>query len=96
MIFTLENSFTEDGNLVYMMVNQLGDTLFTANVEEANNCANNGWATCGPVGYHGYGKKVYRLYNPFSKTHLFTSDGNEYNTLVSEGWNGEGVAFESA
>lgn len=36
---------------------------------------------------------IYRVYNKYDKTYLFTADNGEYNNLVSAGWNGEGVAF---
>jgi hypothetical protein len=39
---------------------------------------------------------VYRLYNPFSGDHLYTSDKNEYTELQKIGWKGEDVAFYSA
>jgi hypothetical protein len=36
---------------------------------------------------------MYRLYNPFSQDHLFTTDANENAVLGTIGWAQEGVAF---
>ena len=36
---------------------------------------------------------VWRVYNPYSGEHHFTVDQNEYSTLVSLGWTGEGVCW---
>jgi len=36
---------------------------------------------------------VYRAYNPYDKMYLFTADTNEYNGIVSRGWDGQGIAF---
>ncbi len=33
---------------------------------------------------------MYRLYNPYTHEHLFTTDKAEYDTLVVAGWTGEG------
>lgn len=38
---------------------------------------------------------MYRLYNPYSGEHLFTSDRNEYQVLPGYGWVQEGVAWQS-
>lgn len=38
---------------------------------------------------------VYRLYNPNTQEHLLTMDKNEYDTLVSYGWNPEGISLYS-
>ena len=35
---------------------------------------------------------LYRLYNPWTHEHLFTTDKAEYDTLVAAGWTGEGSA----
>ena len=32
---------------------------------------------------------MYRLYNPYTHEHLFTTDKNEYDNLVAAGWTGE-------
>lgn len=39
--------------------------------------------------------KVYRLYNPYTGEHLYTTDSNEYSTLAKLGWNQEGIAWYS-
>ena len=38
---------------------------------------------------------IYRLYNPWSGEHFYTSSSSESNHLVSLGWNYEGVAWKS-
>lgn len=38
-------------------------------------------------------QEVYRLYNPWTNEHLYTTDKSEYNNLVKKGWNGEGTAW---
>lgn len=37
----------------------------------------------------------YRLYNPYSGEHLYTSDTNEVNVLASRGWNREGEGWRA-
>ncbi len=39
---------------------------------------------------------IYRLYNPLTGEHFFTSNANEIDGLVKLGWNDEGVAFKVA
>ena len=39
---------------------------------------------------------VYRLYNPYSSDHLYTTDLVEYMARRADGWNGEDVKFMSA
>ena len=48
---------------------------------------------CVPV--HAAGSEVimYRMYNPNSGEHFFTSDVNERNSLYLVGWNAEGVGW---
>lgn len=41
------------------------------------------------------GATVYRLYNPWTGEHLYTTSSAEYNKLKTTGWNGEGIAFYS-
>lgn len=36
---------------------------------------------------------VYRLYNQYNGQHLFVSSESEYNSLVSQGWTGDGIVF---
>lgn len=36
---------------------------------------------------------MYRLYNKFTGDHLFTTDENEYDSLVKGGWKGEGQVW---
>lgn len=37
--------------------------------------------------------EMYRLYNPYSGEHFYTSDTNEKNYLASIGWNYEGIGW---
>ena len=39
---------------------------------------------------------MYRLYNPYTHEHLFTTDKNEYDMLVAAGWTAEGSAGKVA
>lgn len=51
------------------------------------------------VEHHGDNAKympVYRLYNPYTSDHLYTTDLVEYTNLMAAGWNGEDVKFMSA
>lgn len=36
---------------------------------------------------------VYRLYNPNSSQHMYTTNKGEYDSVVAAGWRGEGVQF---
>jgi|GEM_PF-2719943 len=36
---------------------------------------------------------VYRLYNKYNGQHLYETSESEYNSLVSQGWTGEGIVF---
>lgn len=49
--------------------------------------------------YFGVGleyKRVYRLYNPSTSEHLYTTDKNEYETLYRKhGWGQEGIAWKA-
>ena len=94
VIFELGTSDT--GGPVYMMVNQNDDTLFTLDLDEARQCAANGWATCGAIGFSGGDDPVYRLYNQYTGEHLFTDRADEYDSLKANGWTGEAIAFYSA
>lgn len=40
-------------------------------------------------------KPVYRAYNPYDKTYLYTADESEYSSIVSSGWTGNGVVFHA-
>ena len=39
---------------------------------------------------------VYRLYNQYDGSHMFTDDYDEANALVKAGWTDEGIAFKTA
>lgn len=49
--------------------------------------------------YFGVGlnyKRIYRLYNPSTSEHLYTTDKNEYETLYKKhGWGQEGIAWKA-
>lgn len=36
---------------------------------------------------------IYRLYNKYNDQHLYETSESEYNSLVSQGWTGEGIKF---
>lgn len=36
---------------------------------------------------------IYRLYNKYNGQHLYETSESEYNSLVSQGWTGEGIKF---
>ena len=38
-------------------------------------------------------RPVYRLYHKGNKRHLFTSDSNERNVPLKNGWTNEGIGF---
>lgn len=42
------------------------------------------------------GTPIYRLYNPYSGMHHYTTDLGEYQSLQDIGWKGEGVSFSAA
>jgi hypothetical protein len=37
---------------------------------------------------------VYRLYNPYSGEHVYTTDAREYAQVGAAGWHQEGVAWD--
>ena len=41
------------------------------------------------------GKAVYRLYNPYTGEHHYTTDENELAACVKAGWVNEGIQFYS-
>lgn len=96
VLFTLNEACETNSSIIYMMINESGDTLLTQNIDEARICSENGWATCGAIGYSGDHHPIYRLYNPFTGAHLYTASKDEYDMLVGNGWSGEDVIFYSA
>lgn len=46
-----------------------------------------------PILHQDLSKKVYRLFNPSINAHLYTGSISERDSLMSDGWNNEGVAF---
>ena len=58
-----------------------------------------GTATGSPFAIHyslaaGAPETVYRLYNPLTQEHLFTTDANEYAVLATRQWSQEGAAYQ--
>jgi len=76
--------------------------LYTSDLNEYTTLATRGgWIQEG-MAYYDYSgqatiggvsdEPLYRLYNPFVRQHLWTTQLNEYNTLATEGWTQEGIA----
>ena len=99
----------EDLVTVVRMYNKwTGEHLFTTNALEVADLEARGWqnegtywkAPAAPTDKeHKDNAKympVYRLYNPNSSDHLYTTDLVEYTNLMAAGWNGEDVKFMSA
>lgn len=81
-----------------------GEHLFTTNALEVADLEARGWQNEGTYwkapaadkeANKGY-MPVYRLYNPYTSDHLYTTDLVEYTNLMAAGWNGEDVKFMSA
>lgn len=77
-----------------------GETDIDWLVNKANEYLNNGGTTGGSsdmfyVSEPKAGLEVHRLYNPNSGEHFYTPNIDERNTLVSIGWNSEGVAWKT-
>ncbi|MBP7319531.1 MAG: N-acetylmuramoyl-L-alanine amidase [Lachnospiraceae bacterium] len=91
----LNIGISEEKNGVYRLYNpNTGEHFFTADLTEANNCANAGWSYEGVAWHIGGDVPVYRIYNPNDGTHMFTASEAEKNNLVSLGWTDEGIAFK--
>lgn len=81
-----------------------GEHLFTTNPLEVADLEARGWANEGtywkaPAADKDVNKgymPVYRLYNPNSSDHLYTTDLVEYTNLMAAGWRGEEIKFYSA
>ena len=97
----------EDLATVVRMYNKwTGEHLFTTNALEVADLEARGWANEGtywkaPAADKQANKDkgympVYRLYNPYTSDHLYTTDLVEYTSLMAAGWNGEDVKFMSA
>ncbi|KAI0337699.1 hypothetical protein BDW22DRAFT_1304986, partial [Trametopsis cervina] len=70
--------------------------LYTISAEEKNQYSTGG-AVPGIVGYvyatHQTGTfPLYRIFNPRTSAHLFTTNVDEKNSLLRVGWNDEGIA----
>lgn len=84
-----------------------GEHLFTTNALEVADLEARGWANEGTywkapavpkkdTDPNAKYMRVYRLYNPYTSDHLYTTDLVEYTNLMAAGWNGEDVKFMSA
>lgn len=81
-----------------------GEHLFTTNALEVADLEARGWQNEGtywkaPAADKDANKDympVYRLYNPYTSDHLYTTDLVEYTNLMAAGWNGEEIKFYSA
>lgn len=78
-----------------------GDHHYTTDKTEVENCIKNGWSldegaglTVSSTQKAGY-LPVYRLYNPYEKDHYhhFTTDKNEADARIADGWRYEGIAW---
>lgn len=78
-----------------------GDHHYTTDKAEVEKCIKNGWSldegatlTVSSTQKAGY-LPVYRLYNPYEQDHYhhFTTDRNEANARIADGWRDEGVAW---
>lgn len=95
----------EDLATVVRMYNKwTGEHLFTTNALEVADLEARGWANEGtywkaPAADKEANKDympVYRLYNPYTSDHLYTTDLVEYTNLMAAGWRGEEIKFYSA
>jgi alpha-tubulin suppressor-like RCC1 family protein len=99
---TVNSNPTAIGVLRYRLYSDATkEHLFTTDQNEYNVLGANGWVQEGTAGsvlnnpgaFNGVtATPYYRLYNSSSTWHHWTSDANEYYTLIEfPGWNGEGV-----
>lgn len=78
-----------------MLVVGLGVTAISAVVPA--NAAGEGWRQEGVawMAPASGGVEVYRLYDPYTGLHHYTTDANERRVLNNTGWHDEGVAFHA-
>lgn len=78
-----------------------GDHHYTIDKAEVEKCIQSGWSldegatlTVSSTQKEGY-LPVYRLYNPYEQDHYhhFTTDRNEANARIADGWRDEGIAW---
>jgi hypothetical protein len=67
--------------------------VLTVSEKEKDALVNLGWKYEGTAFHSGGKKSVYRLYNPNSGEHFYTTNTGERDFLVSKGWKKESVAF---
>ena len=83
--------------VIYRVYNpNSGEHLYTISTEERDYLSSVGWEYegLGWVAPKSSGTPIYRVYNGIE--HLYTTDNNEVNVLVSEyGWSDEGIKFFS-
>ena len=104
----LAETKVDDLATVVRMYNKwTGEHLFTTNALEVADLEARGWQNEGTYWKAPAAPKdekdpnsrympVYRLYNPNSSDHLYTTDLVEYTNLMAAGWRGEDVKFMSA
>jgi hypothetical protein len=83
------------GNSVYRLVNyKTNEHLYTAKADEKEDLVASGVWKYEGIAFNSAGETpVYRLYDPVTDLHMFTSDEQEKNSLTKSGWVDEGVAF---
>lgn len=103
-----EDAPKEDLVTVVRMYNKwTGEHLFSTNALEVADLEARGWQNEGTYWKAPAAPKkdtdpnakympVYRLYNPYTSDHLYTTDLVEYTNLMAAGWNGEDIKFYSA
>jgi hypothetical protein len=69
--------------------------MYTTDFNEAEGLFNGGWSYEGAnfSSCSDDGIPVYRLYNPNDGRHHFTTSATEKSSLISIGWNDEGIGF---
>lgn len=98
LCFNYSPAYAEDTTDVYRLWEPItGEHLYTTDWGETSYLnSNTDWIYEGTAFKAGQeGHPVYRLYNPYGNVHHLTNDAHEKEILVSNGWNYEGVIFNS-
>ncbi|MDE5758016.1 MAG: leucine-rich repeat domain-containing protein, partial [Allobaculum sp.] len=95
-----QKDLPENTTIIYRLYKQsTGEHFYTDSLTEQQTCLQNpiwrdeGYGWLAPTSSD---LPIYRLYNPHTTDHHYTMDQNEYETLQTIGWNGEGIVFYSA
>lgn len=95
-----QKDLPQNTTIIYRLYKQsTGEHFYTDSLSEQKTCLQNsiwkdeGYGWLAPTSSN---LPVYRLYNPYTTDHHYTMDQNEYETLQTMGWNGEGIVFYSA